>query len=471
LPRRLRILLVLAAAIAVAAPAASAQPRPLYIGFEDEPSFLWSNDRFTMLDRAAAAHASVIRVIANWRDIAPTRPRNAANPGDPAYHFEGFDDLVWQGVLRGIRIMFTIWGTPTWASASHKLNAAPRPSDLGAFCRAVGSRYTGRYRGHPLVGLYSVWNEPNKEQFLSPQFDAQGHHRAPGLYAAMFRACAAGIKSGNPRALVAVGETAPRGSDAPRGRVQASHSPGRFAQLLARVRPRLRFDAWAHHPYPTGFRGAPAATFAWPNVGVGNLNGFEQRLTRMFGRPVPIWLTEFAYQTAPERPRGLSYGQQASYLARAFAASVSVPAVRMFVWYVFRDTRGQLWQSGVLRTNGTPKPSYDAFRSQAAKYDVANPTVTIAPRLDPRVMLSLVDFKADQLPGDPPVGMTYRVFDRTGTLIATAQPRATLDAWGRIAVVLRFRPVPGKTYVALFDLNDIHGHTAVRRARLVVTKS
>jgi hypothetical protein len=51
-----------------------------------------------------------------------------------------------------------------------------------------------------------------------------------------------------------------------------------------------------------------------------------------------------------------------------------------------------------------------------------------------------------------------------------AQSRATVDLWGRIVVVLRFRPEPAKTYVALFDLNDIHGHTAVRRARLLVTR-
>jgi hypothetical protein len=468
-----QILVVSGAALLVAAfaaTAAPAQPRPLLVGFEDEPSFLWSNDRFAMLDRAAAAHTSLIRVIANWRDIAPTRPRDPANPADPAYHFEGFDDLVWQSELRGIRVLFTIWGTPVWASASRRLNAAPRPADLGPFCTALAARYSGHFRGHPFVSLFSVWNEPNKEQFLSPQFDARGGDRSPQLYAAMFSACAAGIRSASPKALIAIGETAPRGTDAPRGTVQASHSPGRFAELLARVRPRVRFDAWAHHPYPTGFRGPPAASFAWPNVGVGNLEAFDRRLGRMFGRPVPLWLTEFAYQTAPERPGALTYGEQASYLARAFSASVAAPAVRMFVWYIFRDTPGQLWQSGLLQRSGSPKPSYNVFRRAAAGYDVANPTVVIPPKADPRVTLSLVDFKADQVPGDPPIGMTYRVFDRRGTVVAAAQPRATLDPWGRIVVVLDFRPEPGRTYVALFDLNDIHGHTGVHRARLLVSK-
>jgi hypothetical protein len=185
---------------------------------------------------------------------------------------------------------------------------------------------------------------------------------------------------------------------------------------------------------------------------------------------VPLWLTEFAYQTAPEQPGALSYAQQAAYLARAFDASVDVPAVGMFVWYIFRDTPGQRWQSGVLRRNSQPKPSYFTFRTKAAAHDVANPTIVVPPRPDPRVPLSVVEFKADQLPGDPPIGMTYRVFDTRGNLAVVGQARATVPFQGTIEVVLRFTPQPAKTYVALIDLNDIHGHTAMRRARLLVTR-
>ena len=65
------------------------------------------------------------------------------------------------------------------------------------------------------------------------------------LYAAGY----AGIKAGNPRSLVAMGETSARGTDNPKG-VRPVHSPGRFVEELARANPRLRFDAWSHHPYP-----------------------------------------------------------------------------------------------------------------------------------------------------------------------------------------------------------------------------
>lgn len=468
-----RLLLVLVAALAVASPAAAAAPpRPLLIGFEDEPTFLWSRDRFRMLDRAAAAHTSLIRVIVEWHQIARRRPAAPRNPADRAYHFEGLDDLVWHAQLRGIRVLLTVWGTPPWASRTHKLNAAPSPRELGDFCFALGRRYSGTFRGQPFVGLYSVWNEPNLNQFLTPQFDARGRSRSPQLYAGMFRACADAIRAANPAARVAIGETSPRGKDAPRrADFQASHSPGRFAEALARVRPRLHFDAWAHHPYPPGFRGRPASSLGWPNVGVGDLRAFELRLRRLFGRSsVPLWLTEFGYQTAPERRGALSYGQQARYLVRAFDASVAVPDVAMFVWYVFRDTRGQLWQSGLLRRNNSAKPSYSAYARLAARYDVSNPTLVIRARPNPVVPLAIVDFKADRLPRDPPIGMTYRVYvSRTGEQVTSEQARAVPDVYGTIRVALRFTPRRGTQYTVTFDLNDIHGHTAVRRAKLLVS--
>jgi hypothetical protein len=61
------------------------------------------------------------------------------------------------------------------------------------------------------------------------------------------------------------------------------------------------------------------------------------------------------------------------------------------------------------------------------------------------------------------------VYDSTGLLIASAQPKAVLDVYGYVKVTLKFTPRRGSTYTATFDINDIHGHTADRRARLIVS--
>ncbi len=204
--------------------------------------------------------------------------------------------------------------------------------------------------------------------FLAPQFDAAGRSVAPGLYARLYRAAYAGIKHVNPRALVAIGETSSHGRDAPsRGRVQDSHSPARFARLLARARPRLAFDAWGHHPYPVKGHLPPDRVSRWPSVTLTSLDRFGTSLDRWFGRAdVPVWITEYAYESSPDEPRGVSPEQQAEFAARSLELAAEVERVRLFVWFTFRDDDTNAWQSGLLDGKGRPRPVYETFAAAIA---------------------------------------------------------------------------------------------------------
>src|SRR5581483_106983 len=159
----------------------------------------------------------------------------------------------------------------------------------------LADRYSGRHRGYPFVRYYTVWNESNLGLFLSPQYNPRTKKPvAPRIYAGIYRAAYAGIKAGNPRALVGIGETSARGRDRYLGAkgVQETESPGRFAKRLAAQRPRLKFDAWSHHPYPTTLRQRPMQRVRWPNVTLSQLPRFEDSLAHWFHRPsVPIWIT------------------------------------------------------------------------------------------------------------------------------------------------------------------------------------
>jgi hypothetical protein len=449
---------------------AAALPRPVLVGFEDEQSFLWSANRIDNIGAASEAHANVLRVLASWPAIAPTRPSNPANSSDPAYRFKGLDDTVFYAQKRGMRVMLTISGTPKWASRTHKPNAAPAPAVLGSFCSAVASRYSGR-SGQPPVTLYSVWNEPNLQQFLAPQYDKRGRDVAPRLYAGMFRACYGAIKRADRSALVAAGETSPRGVDHPRKTgIQQSHTPGRFAQLVAAVKPRIHFDAWAHHPYATGLTGRATAPFRWPNVGLAELPRLEVSLKHWFKRStVPLWVTEFAYQTKPERKLALSYSQQAVYLKQAFARAVAVPQVQMFLWFVFRDTPGERWQSGLVRADGTPKPSLIAWKQVTTPYSADNPTLTAARGVAPKIALPLVVLQAYRSFVDPPFGVSYQVYDSRGALVVGAQTTTTPDLRGTGTISLAaFRPSRPGGYTVKLAVNDIHGNVVYRTARLIV---
>jgi hypothetical protein len=190
----------------------SAMPGRLLVGLQDDPSFRWDVDRSAMLDRARDASVSLLRTVVVWKDTAPTRPADATDPFHPAYLLDDVDDLVRSAQQRGMELLLTIWGTPEWANRGRAPNRAPHdPADLEDFATALADRYSGRHPGYPAVRLFSAWNEPNLEQFLAPQFDRAGRSVGPALYAPLARAVYDGVKRGNSEAIVAIGETSPRG--------------------------------------------------------------------------------------------------------------------------------------------------------------------------------------------------------------------------------------------------------------------
>jgi hypothetical protein len=164
------------------APAPGRRDGPrLVIGFVDDPSFRWRPYRKQMLDRARAAGARLVRAMVYWHRMAPRRPAAGEPPFDEPRLFE-LDELLANTAERGMEVMLTIWGTPDWANGGEKPNRPPHDLDaLGEFARGLAARY-------PQVRRYSVWNEPNLEQFLAPQFDATGQSVAAQLYARLFRA-------------------------------------------------------------------------------------------------------------------------------------------------------------------------------------------------------------------------------------------------------------------------------------------
>ena len=173
---------------------------------------------------AAATGASVIHTTANWATIAPTKPANAVErrrsglqarrprrarlpvgPLRPAR-----DDQHHRHAEVGERQQ----------DAEPHADAPLRPDDVHARC---SRRATTAAPGTGSVGLWSVWNEPNLQLFLTPQYVGK-KIVGPANYAKLYKAAYAGIKAGNPLAKVAIGETSARGRDKPLARRQRSRS-------------------------------------------------------------------------------------------------------------------------------------------------------------------------------------------------------------------------------------------------------
>ena len=129
-------------AVVIVPQAAGAADR-MYVGFQDDPSFRFRDTREANFNQAQAANATIIRSQVTWAAIAPTKPANPTNPFDPAYaRLADVDEFVRSAERRGIEVLLTIYGTPSWANGGKKPNAAPtKMSDLTDFSRALAARY------------------------------------------------------------------------------------------------------------------------------------------------------------------------------------------------------------------------------------------------------------------------------------------------------------------------------------------
>ena len=463
---RLRLFLVAAACVAVTAVfpvIASAQPR-MMIGFQDDPSLRWRDDRLNVFDLGEQAHAGIVRTTVYWSRIAQTRPANGANPFDPAYRFDDLDEFVRNAGLHGMEVMLTIWGTPSWANGGKGQNFAPTNySTLQSFARALASRYSGRYQGFPFVRYYSVWNESNLGQFLSPQYDSKGKPVAPAIYAKLYRAAYAGIKVGNTRSLVGIGETSARGRDRYLGKqgTQETESPGKFAELLSKQKPALRFDAWSHHPYPTSISGKPLAKTRWPNVTLANLPRFENQLGHWFKRNVIMWITEYGHETKPEEPKGVTYAQQAAYLRTALRFAADDPKVSIFIWFILRDDPTSAWQSGLVKRDGAKKPAFSAFTSLATQYDGRNPQIFVkGGTANPTVKFAALELWSRSGAGAK-VGMTIAIYDGSRVL-KTAQPVSVIGYDGWVTFKAPFTAVKNHNYNITIAAVDANGNRVDR---------
>ena len=355
----------------IAQPAAPAAPYMVSIMQDDNQlAYGTQRQRALALNRMKGMGVEAVRVTLLWKAVSPAhesrrRPRgfNASDPGEyPTHLWDNYDDLVVQAQRRGIAVNFNPTGAgPRWAHATTRDKAyqrsfRPSPKEFRQFVRAVGRRYSGSYRDEnngrlvlPRVSWWAIWNEPGQPGWLTPQSGRRPGvgmiALAPHLYRDLLIAGAKGLlASGHANDAVLIGELSPLGSEKPDGS-RASLRPGLFLREMFCVDRRFRpfrgraakargcdkvnrlgvleeFPrlAFAHHPYTKKRaprkrdRGRDAITMA--NIGV--LPRMLDRIARVTGLlppEMPIFLTEYGYETNPPDPySGVTLEQQAEYI-------------------------------------------------------------------------------------------------------------------------------------------------------------
>lgn len=373
-----RSLFVATASAAVATVALSSTAalgaRAVTIGLQDDRMAQFNVDPSPRMALVKDLNARLVRVDMRWDLIAPTRPAAPRSPADPAYNWSHYDAVVAAARARRVNVMFTVWGTPGWA-ADPKVPASPplptfgrrpkNPQDAGDFAAAAAARYGPRG-----VKMWEAWNEPNIPIFMQPQFRRVGGRwvpESPRYYSRLLKAMYRGFKASDRKARVAGGVTAPvgeldyqRSTCQPNCRIQPRH----FVTALGARGLRPPMDVVSHHPYPlrkpsnTNFPGASYTDLY-------NLSYFERDLDRTYLRGKALWLTEFGVATkrVTQYPFFRTEAQQVEGLRDAIRRVRANPRVKVFVWYLLQDH--DEWASGLLRQNGSRKPSAAVFRTLA----------------------------------------------------------------------------------------------------------
>ena len=341
-------------------------------------------------NRIKGAGAKYTRVAVVWSIVAPSQKPSSWNPTDPAdpnYNWLSADQQVTRAVKAGLIPIVQVNGAPRWAERCRAPGEPgicnPHPVAFQRFTRAVVKRYSGNYAGLPRVRYWEPWNEPNLHIFFKPQ--RKGKKRpSPRLYRELMNRFAAVVKSSSSKNKVVGGGLAPLGG------TNSTH-PLDFTRRLLCMKGRKRpvpirgckgigrFDIWAINPYTTG---GPSHNAIHPDdVQLGDVGEMVRliRAAKRHGkiksskRYVPVWITEFSWDSKPPDPNGLRMGLLSRWTAEAMYRSWRA-GVDNFFWLSIRDWErapGQpyresiesgLWFRGATLAQDRPKQVLKAFR-------------------------------------------------------------------------------------------------------------
>ncbi|HEX6653197.1 MAG TPA: hypothetical protein VF072_10670 [Thermoleophilaceae bacterium] len=355
---------VFLAALTLLPVAASASPRQFAL-FQDE-SLITDNGatRGPTLDEVKGLGADMIKMQLNWSTVAPggrTKPKGF-DGRDPSQYpgWARYDETIAAIKARGFKVMVALappapgWATPTRGDRVGVTR--PNAREFGRFAEAAARRYPG-------VDVWTLWNEPNHPRHLYPQSTKGGRPVAPALYRAMVRAAVRGLQRGGAgHHPILFGELLPIGKrvDGPKRNLQ----PLRFLHAFFHGKPLSGLGGFAYHPYtrPAGpLNPDPTANDATIHSFGRVLKVLDQ--ARASGKlkskkKLPIWNTEFGFQTNPPDP----FAARIAAVPRFWGLSelwfsYSNRRVKSISQYTMDDQPGPAsqWQSGLRFSNGALK--------------------------------------------------------------------------------------------------------------------
>jgi nucleotide-binding universal stress UspA family protein len=330
------------------------------------------------LDRMAANGVGSVRVNFSMPQI---------EPGLSEYNWGPTDELVREAAARGIRLIPTVFGTPSWLQVSYgeaNCGGICAPDSEGArnawaeFAAALVARYGPRgsfwaptqelptqecqipllcRRGPPPCGCttalpihtWQIWNEQNSPKYFAPAPN-------PQRYGRLLVAASARIHAVDPTAEVITG-----GMWGPPSADEVIPTAQYLRRLYAVPGVKGSFDAVSVHPYASSLDGVDEQVKA------------VLRVIRAAGDDAGIWVTELGWASGGPRENGLVKTPKGQ--ARLLTSSITTLVakrlawrIRGVLWYAWRDAPPEAtdceWcpKSGLRAQSGAGKPAAKAFR-------------------------------------------------------------------------------------------------------------
>jgi len=300
-------------------------------------------------------------------------------PSQGSFNWGPTDRSIGKLASRGIRVVPALWGNPDWVAGSPSTPPIGGPVGEQAwrdFLGALVARYGpgGSYwaTGYPQqygagatplpIRSWQIWNEPNLQKFFAP-------YPSPGQYARLVQISYGAIKSRDPKAQIVLAGMPGYGDMKAWDFLKGFYSVPQIKNY---------FDAVALHPY--------GSSLAQVRLEIQNVRNV---MTNGADGATPLWLTEFAWGSAPPDNFGINRGLtgQAQMLFSSFKMILSHRSawnVQRLFWYHWRDPLNASGCSfcasaGLLNYNRTPKPAYNTFRGFTAETTPPQASITAGP--------------------------------------------------------------------------------------------
>lgn len=364
------------------------------------------------------------------------------SPAPNTYRFDGVppwnvkhDEIMRTYRAQGLSILPFLFLTPEYATSApagvEKNRASYPPRDnaqLADFVFQTVARYgarkhppealktTDRKSGLDQIHIWEVWNEPN---LTDPNWGPWVGTAAQ--YHSLFRAAAEAVKRADPAARVTNGGFA--GIDVETlNTLLAPYPDGK--------KPIDFVDVLNVHFYSG--RAAPEVAVNDPNAnrtgGGTRARTYEDDLRRLIAwrdrrRPgIPIWMSETGYDSAG--PFGTDERTQAARLPRVVLMALAAGVEKVLVYREAGSTPTMHAASGVVREDGTLKPSWFTYATLIRELEGVQTGALRLPYPDPNVRLYAWTRGAETV-------LTAWAIEGTADLKLRLGPSTVTDAFGR----------------------------------------